>query len=163
MRPLLFEGDPTLVSFDSVQYGHVLYVPAIPVVDPANLANHYNVGVAPFALMGYSHPIFSRRWTYTGGASPLGFQLNGLKWRRLQPVGMVNGGFLVSTREIPVEQASYFNFVFQAGGGIEWYRTTQQSILFEYRLQHFSNGHLGTYNPGTDGGLWKLTCRFGKR
>ena len=162
IRPLLVVGDPTVVSFDSNQYGHVLYSPPLPVVDPGNLADPYNVGVYPYALNGYIDAKLSRQWTYTGGASPFGFQFNGLKHRRLQPEAMVNAGFLVSTREIPIQQSSYFNFVFQFGGGIEWYRTTRQSILLEYRIQHFSNGDLGTFNPGADGGLWKLTYRFGR-
>lgn len=163
VRPLLFESDPTLISFISNRFGYVLYSPAIPVSDPGNLAARANVGVAPYAVMGYSNPKFSRRWTFAGGASPFGLQLSGFKHHRLQPVGMTSGGFIDSTRDIPIEQASYFNFVFQFGGGIAWYRTATQSLLLEFRVQHFSNGHLGTYNPGTDGGLWKLTYRFGKR
>ncbi len=164
VRPLLMESDPTVVSFYSDRYGNVILFPIpIPVWNPGNLAFRYNTGVAPYAANGYSNAKFSRRWTYTGGASPFGFQLNALKRRRLQPEAMVNAGFLVSTREIPVLQSSYFNFEFQFGGGIEWYRTARQSLLLEYRVQHFSNGHLGTYNPGTDAGLWKLTYRFGRR
>lgn len=162
-RPLLMESDPTLVSFDSIEYGRVLYSPPIPIVVPGNLADRLNVGVAPYAILGYSDPVYSRRWTYTGGASPFGLQLNGFTHKRLQPVGMVDAGFLLSTREIPIVQSSDFNFVFQFGGGIEWYRSTSRSILLEYRIQHFSNGRLGTFNPGVDGQLLKLTYRFGMR
>ncbi len=162
VRPLLLESDPALVSMQSDRYGDVVFFNPIPVIDPGNLANPYNIGVVPFATGGYRDAKFSRRWTYTGGASPVGLQLNGLKRRRVQPEVMGNVGFLVATRDIPIQQSSYFNFTFQFGGGIEWYRTAQRSLLLEYRFQHFSSKNLGTYNPGTDSGLWKLTYRFGR-
>ena len=163
IRPLLMESDPTVVSFTSRRFGKVAFSPPVAVVIPGNLADKQNIGVAPLAVGGYSNAKFSRRWTYAGGASPFGFQLNGRKRHRVQPEAMVNGGFLIATRAIPTEQASSFNFVFQFGGGIEWYRTPGQSILLEYRVQHFSNGRLGDYNPGVDAGLWKVTYRFGRR
>jgi len=164
IRPLLMESDPTIVSFTSHRFGDVNFsANPIPVVVPGNLADKQNIGVAPLAIGGYSNAKFSHRWTYTGGVSPFGFQLNGLKRRRVQPEAMVSGGFLMATRDIPIEQASSFNFVFQFGAGIEWYRTSGQSILLEYRVRHFSNGRLGGYNPGADAGLWKVTYRFGRR
>jgi hypothetical protein len=163
VRPLLMESDPMLVSLESNQYGTVLFSPTIPLVNPRNLADPYNIGVAPFAAYGYTNAKFSRRWTYTGGASPFGLQLNGFKHSRIQPEIMANAGFLVSPRDIPIQQSSYFNFTFQVGGGMEWYRTDSQSLLMEYRYHHFSSKDLGTYNPGTDSGLWKLTYRFGRK
>ncbi|MGC1782179.1 MAG: acyloxyacyl hydrolase [Acidobacteriaceae bacterium] len=162
-RPLLMESDPTIVSLYSNQFGYVRFLTPVPVVEPENLASFYNIGVASFAQDGYSQAKFSRRWTYTGGVSPFGFQFNGFKHRRIQPEAMVNGGLLVATRDIPIPQSSYFNFTFQFGGGLEWYRSAGQSLLLEYRVQHFSNKDLGTYNPGTDSGLWKLTYRFGRK
>jgi hypothetical protein len=162
VRPLLMESDPTLVSLYSNQFGYVTFPTPVPVVDPANLSSTYNIGVWPYAESGYSDAKFSRRWTYSGGVSPFGVQFNGFKHRRIQPEAMLNGGLLVAMRDIPIPQSSYFNFTFQFGGGVEWYRTASQSLLLEYRVQHFSNKNLGTYNPGTDSGIWKLTYRFGK-
>lgn len=163
MRPLILESDPTVVSFYSNEFGYIQYSTPIPVIDPRNLAYPYGSVVAEYAADGYSDAKFSRRWTYNGGVSPFGIQLNGFKQRRFQPEAMLNGGLMVATREIPIEGSSYFNFTFQFGGGVEWYRTPSQSLLLEYRIQHFSNKNLGTYNPGTDSGVWKLTYRFGRR
>lgn len=162
LRPVLMESDPTLVSLYSNQFGYVSFATPVPVTDPGNLANDYSL-VATYAANGYSDAKFSRRWTYTGGADPFGFEWSGFKHRRLQPLAMTSAGLMVATRDIPIRQSSYFNFVFQFGGGIEWYRTARQSLLLEYRVQHFSSKNLGTYNPGTDSGLWKLTYRFGKK
>jgi hypothetical protein len=162
VRPLLLESDPTVVSLYSNQYGYVEFSPPLPVVDPGNLANFFNIGISPYAYGGYSNARFSRRWTYVGGADPFGFKLNGFQHRRIQPEAMVNAGLLVATRDIPIKQSSYFNFAFQFGGGVQWYRTASQSLLLEYRFQHFSSKNLGTYNPGTDAGIFKLTYWFGE-
>jgi opacity protein-like surface antigen len=163
VRPLLFESDPTVVSFYSNNYGYISFPRPVAIVDPGNLANPSNFGIAQYAQAGYSQAKFARRWTYNGGVSPFGVQFNGFKHRRIQPLTMLNGGLLVATREIPIPQSSYFNFTFQFGGGVEWYRTPSQSLLLEYRIHHFSNKNLGTYNPGTDSGIWNLTYRFGRR
>lgn len=162
VRPLLMESDPTVVSFYSNQFGYVKFLPPVPVVNPNNLADFYNVDTAQYAYGGYSDARFSRRWTYTGGADPFGFKLNGFKRDRVQPEVMANAGLIVATRDIPIQQSSYFNFTFQFGAGVQWYRTTTQSLLLEYRFQHFSSKNLGTYNPGTDSGVVKLTYWFGK-
>jgi hypothetical protein len=162
VRPLLMESDPVLMRFQNLQYGPVIYTPPIPLVNPNNLADAFNVGVQPYVLGGYRNAEMSRRWTYSGGASPFGIQINGWKHSRIQPEFMASGGFLLSPRDIPVEKSSSFNFVMQFGGGIEWYQTGTRSWLLECRFHHFSNHNLGAYNPGVDSALWKLSYRFGK-
>jgi hypothetical protein len=162
VRPLLMESDPTLVSITNAQLGTIRFVPPWVVVNPVN-----PIVFAVFQTNGdHQEDLFtasySRRWTYTGGASPVGFKLNGFTHRRIQPEIMGNGGFLISTRDIPVANSSSFNFTFQLGAGLQWYRTATQSIQAEIRFHHLSNGDLGTSNPGVDSALWKVTYVLGR-
>jgi opacity protein-like surface antigen len=104
----------------------------------------------------------SRRWTYVEGLSPLGTRINLLPRRRWQPTGSLLTGFLLSAKKIPLDTAGSFNFMFQLGAGIEYFRTSTQSIRLEYQLQHFSNAFTASSNPGVDNGLFKMTYTFGR-
>jgi opacity protein-like surface antigen len=162
VRPLLMESDPTLVSIVNDTNGELLtFSPPLPVADPGNLVGIYNGSTFDFNS-GYRDPVFSRRWTYSGGASPIGLKLNGLTHRRIQPEVMANVGFLIASRDIPVPDSSSFNFTFEFGAGVQWYRTPSQSIQAEVRYHHLSNRNLGTENAGVDSALWKVTYSFGR-
>ena len=161
VRPLLMESDPTLVSIANAQLGTIRFVPPWIVVDPVN-----PIFFAVFQASGDAHEDlftanYSRRWTYTGGASPIGLKVNGFTHRRIQPEFMGSGGFLVAPRDIPVADSSSFNFTFEFGAGLQWYRTPSQSMQAEVRYRHFSNDNIGTENPGVDSVLWKVTYNFG--
>jgi len=101
-----------------------------------------------------------RRWTYVEGFSPLGTRINLLPHRRWQPTGSILTGFLLSTKKIPIDTGGSFNFMFQVGAGVEYFRTAAQSVRFEYQLQHFSNAYTAETNYGVDNGLFKLTFHF---
>jgi opacity protein-like surface antigen len=103
-----------------------------------------------------------RRWTYVEGLSPLGTRINLLPRKRWQPTGSILTGFLLSSKRIPIETGGSFNFMFQVGAGVEYFRTSTQSIRLEYQLQHFSNAYTAQTNYGVDNGLFKLTYTFGK-
>jgi opacity protein-like surface antigen len=162
VRPLVMESDPILVSMTNAQLGTFTLVPPLVVVDPMNpvVATVIQPGGSPQKYLFTAN--YSRRWTYTGGASPVGLKLNGFTHRRLQPEIMGNAGFLLSPRDIPVENSSSFNFTFEFGAGLQWYRTQSQSIQAEIRYHHLSNHDLGTANPGVDSALWKVTYSFGR-
>ncbi|HTU50376.1 MAG TPA: acyloxyacyl hydrolase [Acidobacteriaceae bacterium] len=162
VRPMLMESDPTLVGITNPQLGTFQFVPPLVVVDPINPVL-FAVFLPGGGAQNYPFtPTYSRRWTYTGGASPVGWKLNGFTHRRIQPEFMGNGGFLISPRDIPVVNSSSFNFTFEVGAGLQWYRTPSQSIQVEIRYHHLSNGNLGTANPGVDSALWKVTYTFGR-
>ncbi|MHB1958571.1 MAG: acyloxyacyl hydrolase [Acidobacteriaceae bacterium] len=162
VRPLLMESDPTLVSITNAQFGTLQFVPPLVVVDPINSLVFAVVqsGNKPqnYTFTGN----YSRRWTYSGGASPVGVKLNGFTHRRIQPEFIGNGGFLFAPRDIPVANSSSFNFTFEFGVGLQWYRTPSQSVQAEVRYHHFSNDNIGNANPGVDSALWKVTYSFGR-
>jgi len=103
-----------------------------------------------------------RRWTYVEGLSPLGTRINLLTRRRWQPTGSILAGVLLSAKKIPIDTGGSFNFIFQIGAGVEYFRTSTQSIRLEYMLQHLSNAYTAQTNYGVDNGLVKLTYTFGK-
>ena len=103
-----------------------------------------------------------RRWTYGAGLSPIGYKLNFLPRHRIQPVFTGLGGLMVSARQIPVSGASRFNFTFEFGGGLEFYRSTTNSIRVEWRYHHISNDYTANQNPGIDSGLFQATYVFGR-
>jgi opacity protein-like surface antigen len=162
VRPMLMESDPTLVSITNKQFGTIQFVPPGVVIDPISPIV-FAISQPNGTSRNYSFAAnYSRRWTYTGGASPIGWKLNGFTHHRIQPEVIGNGGFLISPRDIPVEDSSSFNFTFEIGAGLQWYRTPTQSVQAEIRYHHLSNGDLGTGNPGVDSALWKVTYSFGR-
>lgn len=104
-----------------------------------------------------------RRWTIGEAFSPVGFQWNFLPRRKMQPFFIGHGGYMYSTKPIPIDEAGSFNFTFDLGAGIELYRNKTQSIRAEYRYHHISNHNTANENPGIDNGLFQLTYSFGHK
>ena len=112
----------------------------------------------------------ARRWTFGEGMSPVGIKLNFLPRHRLQPVLTGMGGYMFSTQPIPVADAGSFNFTFEFGAGLEFYRSRKKSnSLFgnrsmraEYRYHHISNHDTAYANPGIDNGMLQITYTFGR-
>lgn len=103
-----------------------------------------------------------RQWTIGESISPVGFQWNFLPHRKLQPLVEGHGGYMYSTRQIPVSGAGSFNFTFDIGAGLELYRSGTRSIRAEYRFHHLSNHNTASINPGVDNGLIQITYCFGR-
>lgn len=103
-----------------------------------------------------------RQWTVGEGMSPVGMQWNFLPSRPLQPFLIGHGGYMYSTQAIPIYGAGSFNFTFDFGAGIEWYRSPSRSFRAEYRYHHISNHNTATFNPGIDNGLFQVSYVFGR-
>jgi len=104
----------------------------------------------------------SRQWTVGEAISPIGFQWNFLPRRKLQPMFIAHGGYMYTTKPIPIESAGTFNFTFDFGPGIELYRSATKSIRAEFRFHHISDANTTTPNPGIDSGLFQITYSFGR-
>lgn len=102
-----------------------------------------------------------RQWTIGEALSPFGMQWNFLPRRKAQPIVAGHGGYMYSTRPIPVAAAGSFNFTFDLGAGVELYRSKTRSIRAEYRYHHVSNKGTADTNPGIDNGLFQVTYCFG--
>ncbi len=156
VRPVFLESDPVLLGYRSDSPPLVILFPQTPRVVYVShspvLADPQNVLVTPF---------YGRQWTYSGGANPIGLKLNGFPHRRLQPVFAVAVGFLLSSRDLPVDNTSAFNFCAEYGPGLEWFLSPRRSLRFDYRYHHISNANLGAHNPATDSGILQITYSFG--
>jgi hypothetical protein len=164
-RPLIAESD--LTTFDSVV--QTLPLPPItytttPVATPqcSPASFNYSGTVNGVLYVGTTTVSCGRRWTYVEGISPLGTRINLLPRKRWQPTGSILTGLLLSAKKIPVDTGGSFNFMFQVGAGVEYFRTCTQSMRLEYQLQHFSNAYTAPTNYGVDSGLFKFTYTFGR-
>jgi Lipid A 3-O-deacylase (PagL) len=159
-RPVILENDPALVGFRSLNTGQLI----VQFPRPVRLES---VNDAPILLdipprIVRAFPVYTQEWTYAGGINPLGIKLNLLPRHRIQPVFSSTAGFLLSSRDIPVDHSSNFNFSFDFGAGIEWFQSSNRSVRLDYRLHHISNASISTTNPGIDSGLFQLSYSFGK-
>ncbi|HEY5330303.1 MAG TPA: acyloxyacyl hydrolase [Acidobacteriaceae bacterium] len=102
------------------------------------------------------------RWSYLGGISPLGLRFGFAKRQRVQPFLVANGGFLAAAHDEPVNRSARFNFTFEVGGGVEFFRDHRHSFALDFRMRHMSNGYRGFYNPGIDNGVFRASYRFGR-
>lgn len=103
-----------------------------------------------------------RRWTVGEAMSPVGFQWNFRPQHKTQPFLIGHGGYMYSTRAIPMVGSGSFNFTFDFGAGIELYRSKTRSVRAEYRYHHISNHGTANDNPGIDNGLIQVTYAFGR-
>lgn len=102
-----------------------------------------------------------RQWTVGTAMSPVGMRWNFFPAHKLQPFVDGHGGYIYTTRPIPVDGAGSFNFTFDIGAGIQIFRSKTRSIRAEYRYHHISNHETATLNPGIDNGLLQVTYSFG--
>lgn len=102
------------------------------------------------------------RWTYVGGLSPLGQRISFRPQKRIQPFVIGNAGFLVAPHDVPVNDSSRFNFTFEFGGGVEFFRDRRHSWSIDYRIHHLSNDYTGTNNPGVDNQIYRISYALGR-
>lgn len=103
-----------------------------------------------------------REWTRGEGIAPVGFQWNFFPRHKTQFYLDGHGGVMSSSRPIPASTAGSFNFLFDFGGGVEYYSTHSRSWRAEMRVHHISNDYTASFNPGIDNVLFQLTFAFGK-
>ena len=123
----------------------------------------YNIPVSGMTIAGTETLTCSgRQWTIGQAISPIGMRWNFRPTHPIQPFVGGHGGYMYSTHPVPVPEAGSFNFTFDFGAGIEWYRTPHQSMRFEWRFHHISDHNTTYYNPGIDNGLFQFSYVFGR-
>ena len=76
---------------------------------------------------------------------------------RIQPSFALDLGFVVSARNIPMDEADQFNYMFALGPGVQFFASRQTSWRVEYIYRHVSNAGAGNQNPGIDQGVVRVT------
>jgi Lipid A 3-O-deacylase (PagL) len=164
-RPGMLESDPvltqTVVQTSPVAGSSV--EPSMAVVRCANETSPTVTETIGSTVYAY-HVVNScgRRTVVEQGLSPAGFRMNLMPKQRLQLTFSTLAGYMFASQNVPIPNAGSFNFTFEFGGGLEWYRTHSQSVRLEYQVQHFSDKQTSVANPGVDSGFVKLTYAFGK-
>jgi hypothetical protein len=156
-KPVSLERDPTLVGLRSVSTGQILF----RIAQPSRVVI---VDGSPLLLEGFGQvvPVYGNEWTYGFGLDPIGLKLNFRARRRLQPFVDAIGGFIVTTRDIPIDDTSNFNYEFGFGSGFDYFLSARRSLRFGYAFRHISNNGLGFYNPGIDAGVIEIGYSFGR-
>lgn len=157
LMPLFEETDPTVTGTLFTYGGQDYLTPQTPV---RVLSVDYGaVGSEPTGK-GSSVPLYAlygRQDTYAAAFSPLGARISALPRWRVQPSFAMDLGFVISAREIPVDDADQFNYMFSLGPGLQFITGPQSSMRVEYLFRHMSNAGQGYENPGIDQGVIRLT------
>jgi opacity protein-like surface antigen len=135
-----------------------------PPITCAPVTTRYNETLPNGVILAGTETVYchGREWTIGEGMSPVGFRWNFRPSHPLQPFLIGHGGYMYSTRPIPVPFAGSFNFTFDIGAGLELYRSKSRSVRAEYRFHHISNHDTANYNPGIDNGVLQITYAFGR-
>ncbi|MFA5908501.1 MAG: acyloxyacyl hydrolase [Vicinamibacterales bacterium] len=86
---------------------------------------------------------------YGVGLAPVVWRWNFLPLRRWSVFAELAMGGLWTSDPIP-EGTESLNFTAHWGGGVRWYTSPRDSVVFSYRFQHFSNGNQLSTNPGVN-------------
>jgi len=170
MRPGMLESDPTwiytnVITAPASEAGVYPQAPVAVMRCVASSIAYITTLSSPTGPIVYSGDYVytcSRRSVVEQSFSPAGMRFNLMPRRRLQLTFSSFGGYMFSTQEVPIPDAGSFNYIFEFGGGLEFFRSRNRSVRLEYQVQHYSNKKTAEYNPGVDSGLIKLTYAFGR-
>jgi hypothetical protein len=157
LLPLYEESDPTVTGTITTIDGNTFRIPQTPV--RVIYVDHGPVGTAILGH-GATEPIyatFGRENTYAAALIPFGGRVNAFPRSRIQPSFSLDLGFVVSSRDLPVDDSDQFNYLFSFGPGVQVYVTARSSMRVEYVYRHISNAHQGYENPGVDQGVFRVT------
>ena len=152
---------PTLIGkTPSARFGNIGLRYGRVLAASKSVAFEWTIDAIPLAILSNerlfvvsSSPLVigsTRKSVYGAGAAPIGLKFNFRRNRRVQPFGQATGGFLYFSEQVPVTNASQFNFTFDFSGGVQIVNSNRRSFTVGYKYHHISNGNTGTFNPGVD-------------
>ncbi len=166
LLPVALESDPVAeLTVNQTSPTVTTYTtPYGPVVTCAPQTAQYNITLSDGVTYTGSEVLFcsGRRWVIGEGMSPVGFQWNFVPRHPLQPFFIGHGGYMYSTKPIPITDSGAFNFTFDLGAGLEFFQSHKRSIRAEFRYHHISNHNTADENPGVDNLLYQVTYAFGR-
>ncbi len=165
IRPLTFLQDPVSTTTRVVQFiGGAPYPPFVVQDGPIQRActsATYPGGTQSNAVITDTRTC-GTRWTYLGGANPLGERVEFAPQRWAHPVLLVSAGFVASGNKLPSNLSSRFNYTFDLAAGM----ALGPRWRAEYRYRHLSNAYAGGENPGIDSQVVRVAYtvrQFGRR
>jgi hypothetical protein len=161
-RPLLLESDVTQTDTQMVTlpgFGSGTSVTTTPISGVCYSGSASRIINGATVTDSYS---CGRHWTYVQALAPIGLKYSFRTHHPLQPFAIGTGGYMYSDHPIPLDNAGSFNFTFDFGAGVEFFRSRKRSIAIEARYHHFSNHSTAFANPGTDNVIYKGSYTFGR-
>jgi hypothetical protein len=161
LLPLFEETDPVVFGSTVTIGGQTFITPQTPV----RIIQAIRGPVGTLTENGVSAPVYAilgRQDTYAWSLAPLGARISAFPRSRIQPGFALDLGFVVSNRDIPVDDSDQFNYMFSFGPGVQLYTSPKASWRVEYIFRHISNAHEGTQNPGIDQGVVRVTLSMHK-
>jgi opacity protein-like surface antigen len=157
--PLFRESDPTEVATKMTVNGVTTVTP----VTPTRILYDWSVPVG-IVDNGKITPIYAvlgkDEKTYAVAFAPIGARAVFLPRWRVQPTFAANGGVVISSRDLPIDDTSQLNFQITFGPGVQVFVSRNTSVRLEYVYSHISNAYLGVSDsgdPGIDQGVFRLT------
>jgi hypothetical protein len=156
--PFYEEFDPAVIGLTYSILGVTSTVPENPPVRVTTI-NRGPIGSIgePHGQSAPIYAIYGNMNTYGGALAPLGARATLFQHHSIQPSFSVDLGFVVATRDIPIDSSDQFNYMFSFGPGVQIFSTPEASIRIEYIYRHISNAGQGNVNPGVDMGTFRLT------
>ncbi len=157
IEPFFRESDPTLVGTISVPIAGFPPVIQHTASERVIRVSHAAIGESCGGSCVPIYGLYGRENTYAFAASPIGGRFGLFQGKRLQPGFMANTGFVIASRDLPIDNAAGFNYQFSFGPGVEVYTAQRTAFRLEYVFRHISNADSGKYNPGIDQGVFRLS------
>jgi len=159
LLPLFEETDPTVIG-TTVTIGGQTFNTSQPPVRTVTV-DHGPVGTATEGeLSAPIYAVFGRQDTYAWSLAPLGIRASLFPRRHIQPSLALDSGFVVSHRDIPVDDTDRLNYMFAFGPAVELFVNPKTSWRLEYMYRHLSNAGQGALNPGIDQGVVRVTLNL---
>ena len=163
-------------------FGEVGFQYARRIATSRNVALKYTIDAIPFAFLNYREELLIRPTPTTLGynrprvtayavsLTPVGFQLNFLRQRKIQPFLTANAGMIFFNKSVPDDRSALrpdrrgrqFNFTLAGGGGVEFLTDSEKSVRVGFKFHHISNASTGNINPGFDQNLFYVGYTFKK-
>jgi hypothetical protein len=153
IMPVFEESDPTIIGTEYFAAGQ----PVISSQSPVRVQHTTSAPIAEIFSGVPLYALFSRQNTYAAALAPLGIRLSAMPHWKIQPSMALDLGFVVSARDIPLDDCSQFNYMFDLGPGLQFFKSAHTSLRAEYLYRHISNAGQGAQNPGIDQGVIRLT------
>lgn len=174
--PRVFGGSrPSKFGFAALRYTRHL-------IGSENVALKYTIDFIPLAVINYEQQQIVRtapnafvvqrndRTVYGIGLTPVGFQLNFRRQKKVQPFLTASAGLIHFAKTIPDDRSPVrpnqfgrqFNYTLAGGGGVEFLMDSGKSFTAGFKFHHISNASTGNINPGFDQNLFYIGYTFKK-
>lgn len=164
------------------EFGFVSFRYSRHLIGSKNVALKYTIDVIPAAFINYEKQRVvqaapgafaaerENTTVYGLGLTPVGFQLNFRRGKKVQPFLTANAGLIRFAETIPDDRSAVFpnrfgrqfNYTLAAGGGVEFATASGKSFTVGFKFHHISNASTGNINPGFDQNLFYVGYTFKK-